>query len=330
MILSKHHLVLLAALFVSGCVSQQKYNSLVQARDNLELKATEYSISLSQERTKAINLSKKNQDLNRQLAQVELDNRRMSRELERLRSDESELVFQNVQLTSKYEDMQDYFEIVLADCDRDKIEIARKDRRLQVKEDSLLKVLINLKIYDEELRQQASAFATLSGSDSTSINTIYRNVSSDLNDLISPQFRVTKLANGVQISIDETVVFNPGSINITRDGQEVLSHLAIALNAQPNIEVLVMGHTDRVRISKKTKYLTDNWDLSVLKAAAVTRALTDAKLDPRTVTASGRAAHDPMTSNHTQSGRDKNKRIEINIYPKLEGEARLHMNRKSN
>ena len=313
-----------------GCVSQQKYNSLVQARDNLELKATEYSISLSQERTKAINLSKKNQELNRQFAQVELDNQRMSRELERLRSDESELVFQNVQLTSKYEDMQDYFEIVLADCDKDKIEIARKDRRLQVQADSLLKVLIDLRIYDDELRQRASSLAVMAHSDSTSINTIYRNVSNDLYDLTSPQFRVTRLSNGVQISIDETMIFNRGSININQNGQDLLRNLAIALNAQPNIEVLVMGHTDRVKIARKTKYLTDNWDLSVLKAAAVTRALTEAKLDPRIVTASGRAANDPMTSNHTQAGRDKNKRIEINIYPKIEGEARIQLNRKSN
>ena len=140
--LRNYFTLILAGLCLGGCVSQQKYNSLVQARDNLELKATEYSISLSQERTKAINLTKRNQDLSRQLAQTELDNQRMSRELERLRSDESELVFQHVQLTSKYEDMQDYFEIILSDCDKDKIEIARKDRRLQVMEDSLLKVLI--------------------------------------------------------------------------------------------------------------------------------------------------------------------------------------------
>jgi chemotaxis protein MotB len=330
MLIQKYQILFLAGLCMAGCVSQQKYNSLIQARDNLELKATEYSISLSQERTKAINLSKKNQELSRQMAQVELDNQRMSRELERLRSDESELVFQNVQLTSKYEDMQDYFEIVLADCDKDKVEIARKDRRLRVQEDSLLKVLIDLRIYDEELRQRASSLSVMARGDTSSINTIFRNISNDLNNLISPQFRILKLSNGVQISIDETEIFNQGSINLTSDGQEVLRHLAIALNAQPNVEILVMGHTDRVRISKKTRYLTDNWDLSVLKAAAVTRALTEAKLDPRTITASGRAAYDPMTSNHTPSGRDKNKRVEINIYPKIEGEARIQMNRKSN
>lgn len=322
--------LLLMCLWFGSCVSQQKYNSLLLARDNMELKATEYSISLAQERTRAINLSKKNKDLNRQLAQTNLDNQRMSRELERLVSDESELVFEHVQLTSKYEDMQDYFEIVLNDCDKTRIEIARKDRRLQIKEDSLLKVLINLRLLEENIRQRENSSIVLSQFDSASINTLYGNVSRELNNLVSSGFRISKISHGVQISVDETVIFVRGSLNVTAKGQEVIRHLAIALNAQPNIEVLVLGHTDRVKVSRKTKYLTDNWDLSVLKAAAVTRALADAKLDPRIITASGRAAYDPMVSNNTQAGRNKNRRIEINIYPKIPGQANLQMDRKTN
>jgi len=296
----------------------------------MELKATEYSISLAQERTRAINLSKKNKDLNRQFAQTNLDNQRMSRELDRLVSDESELVFEHVQLTSKYEDIQDYFEIVLNDCDKTRIEIARKDRRLQIKEDSLLKVLINLQLLEENIRQRENSSIVLSQFDSASINTLYGNVSRELNNLVSSGFRISKISHGVQISVDETVIFVRGSLNVTAKGQEVIRHLAIALNAQPNIEVLVLGHTDRVKVSRKTKYLTDNWDLSVLKAAAVTRALADAKLDPRIITASGRAAYDPMVSNNTQAGRNKNRRIEINIYPKIPGQANLQMDRKTN
>lgn len=322
--------LLLICLWFGSCVSQQKYNSLLLARDNMELKATEYSISLAQERTRAINLSKKNKDLNRLLAQTNLDNQRMSRELERLVSDESELVFEHVQLTSKYEDMQDYFEIVLNDCDKTRIEIARKDRRLQIKEDSLIKVLINLRLLEENIRQRENSSIVLSQFDSASINTLYGNVSRELNNLVSSEFRISKISHGVQISVDETVIFDRGSLNVTAKGQEVIRHLAIALNAQPNIEVLVLGHTDRVKVSRKTKYLTDNWDLSVLKAAAVTRALADAKLDPRIITASGRAAYDPMVSNNTQAGRNKNRRIEINIYPKIPGQANLQMDRKTN
>ncbi len=322
--------LLLICLWFGSCVSQQKYNSLLLARDNMELKATEYSISLAQERTRAINLSKKNKDLNRQLAQTNLDNQRMSRELERLVSDESELVFEHVLLTSKYEDMQDYFEIVLNDCDKTRIEIARKDNRLQIKEDSLLKVLINLRLLEENIRQRENSSIVLSQFDSASINTLYGNVSRELNNLVSSGFRISKISHGVQISVDETVIFVRGSLNVTAKGQEVIRHLAIALNAQPNIEVLVLGHTDRVKVSRKTKYLTDNWDLSVLKATAVTRALADAKLDPRIITASGRAAFDPMVSNNTQAGRNKNRRIEINIYPKIPGQANLQMDRRTN
>ena len=295
----------------------------MQARDNLELKATEYSIALSQERTKAINLSKKNQELSRQTAHINLENQRMNRELDKLRSDETELVFQHVQLTSKYEDMQDYFEIVLNDCDKSKIEIARKDRLLQIKEDSLLKVLIDLRLLEENISERESSMVTLSQYDSTSITTIFNNMSRELDNLISPGFRISKLPNGVQISIDETVIFEPGGLEVTDQGNEVLGHLAIALNAQPNIEILVMGHTDKAKIVRKTRYLSDNWDLSVLKAAAVTRSLTESKLDPGIITASGRASYDPMVSNQTEEGREKNKRMEIKIYPKPMDQVRL-------
>ena len=315
---------------LASCVSQQKYNSLLQARDNLELKATEYSILLSQERTKAINLNKKNQELNRQMTQVSLENQQMTRELDELRSDESELVFQHVQLTSKYEDMQDYFDIILEDCDKDNLEIARKDRRLQLKEDSLLKVMIDMKLLEESVLQRENSLVALSQYDSTSINTVYDNLTSDLNNMISTQFRVTRVPHGVQISIDESMLFYTGSLEITDEGNEVLRFLAIVLNAQPNIEVLVMGHTDKVKIVKKTKYLSDNWDLSVLKATAVTRALTEAKLDPTIITPAGRSSYDPIVSNQTQAGRDKNKRLEINIFPKTMDEVRIHMDRKSN
>ncbi len=320
--------LILMCFWLGSCVSQQKYNSLLIARDNLELKATEYSISLAQERTKAINLGKKNEELNRKLVQVNLNNQRNTRELQRLKSDESDLVFEHVQLTSKYEDMQDYFEIVLNDCDKTKIEISRKGRRLQLKEDSLLKVLIDLRLLEDNIRQRENSSIVLSQLDDESITTLYSNVTQDLNNLVSPGFRISKMAQGVQISIDETVIFNRGSINVTNDGHEVLKHLAIALNAQPNIEVLVLGHTDRVKISRKTKYLTDNWDLSVLKASAITRALADAKLDPRILTAAGRAAFDPMVSNQTQAGRVKNKRIEIKIYPQLPGITNRSLGRK--
>jgi chemotaxis protein MotB len=68
----------------------------------------------------------------------------------------------------------------------------------------------------------------------------------------------------------------------------------------------------------------------VLKATTVARALEGAKLDPRIITASGRAAYDPMVPNTSQAGRDKNKRIELNIYPSIVGQANVYMERKSN
>lgn len=331
---SRHcFMLLIASLILGSCVSQQKYNALLRARDNLELKATEYSITLAQERTKALSLESKNQDLSRQLEETSDDYQGLNRELDMLRKENTDLSDEHQQLVLKFEDMRDYFDIVLNECDQDKIAVARKERQLVQQEDSLFGALANLRRLDRELAARESlikAWEADVGGETLLIEGIYHDLNRSLDNLISPQFTIAKTGTGVKITIDEPVIFVPGSLTITNEGYQTLEQLAINLNAQQNIEVTILGHTDRNPIAKKAKYLSDNWDLSVLKAATVARALAEAKLDPRIVTVSGKGEHQPMVSNHTPEGRDKNKRTEIIIMPAPQGQATIDTPQKSN
>ena len=89
------------------------------------------------------------------------------------------------------------------------------------------------------------------------------------------------------------------------------------LNKNPDIDILVEGHTDNVPI--KTSVYKDNWDLSVARATSIVRILTDDyKIAPIRLTASGRGEFFPKADNETAEGRAINRRTEIILSPKLD------------
>ena len=88
------------------------------------------------------------------------------------------------------------------------------------------------------------------------------------------------------------------------------------LNVSPDINVVVEGHTDSVPIHGKYE---DNWALSVARATAISRILIDNyKVDPTRITASGRSKFEPVDTNDTPEGRQRNRRTEMILAPKLD------------
>jgi chemotaxis protein MotB len=121
----------------------------------------------------------------------------------------------------------------------------------------------------------------------------------------------------IYISISDKLLFQSGSFNLTSKAMDVLGKVATVLNNQPNIEIMVEGHTDNVPI--KTSTIKDNWDLSALRATSVVRALqTQFKIDPKRMTAGGRSEYQPLTSNDTPASRAQNRRTRIVVLPQLD------------
>src|SRR5690606_27311711 len=112
-------------------------------------------------------------------------------------------------------------------------------------------------------------------------------------------------------------LFKSGSANVEEKGKEAMKLLADVLSKNPDINILVEGHTDNIPI--KTATYKDNWDLSVGRATSIVRLLTDDyKLVPPRVTASGKGEFSPKASNDTAVGRAKNRRTEIILTPKTD------------
>jgi len=127
-----------------------------------------------------------------------------------------------------------------------------------------------------------------------------------------------EIKNGkVYVSLSDKLLFKSGSAAVESKGKEAIQLLADVLQKNPDIDILIEGHTDNVPI--KTAVYKDNWDLSVGRATTIVRILTDEyKILPTRVTASGKGEFSPKISNETPEGRAKNRRTEIILSPKLD------------
>ena len=121
----------------------------------------------------------------------------------------------------------------------------------------------------------------------------------------------------VYVDISDKLLFKSGSYDVTDRAKEVLGKVAKVLNAQPEIEFMVEGHTDSVAI--KSNGINDNWDLSVKRATTVVRILQNTYgLDPKRMTAAGRGQCLPVADKATAEGRAANRRTRIVILPQLD------------
>jgi chemotaxis protein MotB len=128
-----------------------------------------------------------------------------------------------------------------------------------------------------------------------------------------------EVRNGkVYVSLAEQLLFKSGSIQVDPKGQKALQQLAGALKDSKDINISVEGHTDNVPMAKGTAGISNNWDLSVLRATSIVDILLKNGVAPDKVTASGRGEYAPITSNATADGKAKNRRTEIILTPKLD------------
>lgn len=120
----------------------------------------------------------------------------------------------------------------------------------------------------------------------------------------------------VMISIADNMLFNTGSYRLSSKADTVLKKLADVINSEPSLDVMVEGHTDSRTI--KTQFLTDNWDLSVMRATSVVRKLQEKyKVSPEKLIAAGRSSYQPITENNSRENRAKNRRTRIIILPNI-------------
>ena len=128
---------------------------------------------------------------------------------------------------------------------------------------------------------------------------------------------VQVLKGVVYISLADNMLYKSGSYEINSRAAETLSKIAKIIMDYKDYDVLVEGPTDNVPISREN--IRNNWDLSCLRASSVVQALqNDYGVDPKRLTAGGRGEYNPLQPNTTEVGKQRNRRTQIIITPKLD------------
>lgn len=128
---------------------------------------------------------------------------------------------------------------------------------------------------------------------------------------------VQVLKGVVYISLADNMLYKSGSYEIGDRAGETLSKIAKIISDYKDYDVLVEGNTDNVPI--KQKNIRNNWDLSTLRASSVVQTLqNEYGVDPKRLTAAGRGEYNPVANNSTEKGKQRNRRTQIIITPKLD------------
>ncbi|MBR7031586.1 MAG: OmpA family protein [Prevotella sp.] len=128
---------------------------------------------------------------------------------------------------------------------------------------------------------------------------------------------VQVLKGVVYISLADNMLYKSGSYEINSRAAQTLSKIAKIIKDYKDYDVLIEGNTDNVPISKPN--IRNNWDLSALRASSVVQALqNDYGVDPKRLTAGGRGEYNPLATNDTELGKQRNRRTQIIITPKLD------------
>jgi chemotaxis protein MotB len=185
-------------------------------------------------------------------------------------------------------------------------ELEARKRELKQKDAELKEKAKRMDDLDRKLRMQIDAMSAL-----------HKKVSDALVNFNAEDLSVDMRDGKVYVSLSEKLLFPSGSAVVEPKGKQALGQLASVLNSSKDINVMIEGHTDTVPIH--TARFKDNWDLSTARATSVARILTeDNSVDPTRITSSGRGEFIPVAANTDPVGRQRNRRTEIILVPKLD------------
>ncbi len=309
---------LLAAPAFTGCVAAKKYDDL-QARQTADAQGK----TAAERQYRAANAElQKTTDA---LSQLRLDNKRLendslatgqalrkARGLNRDLNDSYDRLLKNSgqELANKSSD----YNKVAQDLARREAELGALDASLRKSKADNDRLAADLQAREARLAELTQALADKD----RAVNDLKARVSKALLSFNASDLQV-KLKDGkVYVSLSEQLLFKSGSTKVDPKGQEALKKLAAVLQEQPDVNVVVEGHTDSVPILRGTAGLADNWDLSALRATDIARLLATSGVAPARITASGRGQYVPVAPNDTAPNKALNRRTEIILTPKLD------------
>jgi chemotaxis protein MotB len=198
--------------------------------------------------------------------------------------------------------------------------------QLEAKENALAAESARLESLKSALEDRSKRVAELEqviAAKETAMNTLKQSISNALTDFEGKGLTVEQRDGKVYVSMENKLLFNSGSWAVGSDGKKAITQLAQVLSENPDISVLIEGHTDDDPY-KGSEFVSGNWDLSAKRATSIVKLLEQNSAIKRdNLTAAGRGEYAPIATNDSNEGKAKNRRIEVVLSPKLDELSKL-------
>ncbi len=323
---------LLTVTFFISCVPLKQYKDLKYKNDLCEDERTYLKNQNKEQNEKITELQQQINNLNKQIQSLILDTtakgnvlRSTTEQLNRmtqlneelntlLKKKNFEANSENKKLLAQLQELQE--SLLLKEDELKKLEREIIKKKYNV--DSLLAELNNK---TEELNKKNARLVdleTILAKKDSAVMALKDKVTKALKGYEGQGLSVSYKNGKVYVSMDEKLLFQSGRWEVDVKGQKAIKDLAVVLEKNPDVNIMIEGHTDDVPY-KGSGNIDDNWDLSTKRATAVLKILlANSKIDPKRVIAAGRGEFLPIDPSKTSEARAKNRRTEIILTPKLD------------
>jgi len=323
-------LPLILVIGLSACVSKKQYSDVLESEKKCNAELQNAKRGLAESNVNIKELSALNNRLQGKVEQLLADTLNCSKKIYALKNDIEQLNELNEELKHKLgtSKSEEEIKLLLSDLQFLKGKLQLKEDDLNAAEKYLEQNQLSLAEKQKEIERQQQALdeksqkvkelsEILSRKDSL-MRDLKNRVSQALVGFEGNGLTVANKNGRVYVSLDEQLLFKSGKWDVDPKGVSALEKLSTLLAENPDIQIVVEGHTDDVPYNGSGQ-ITDNWDLSVKRATAITRIILKNKgISPIRITSAGRGEFLPIDPVKTAEARQKNRRTEIILSPNLD------------
>lgn len=316
--------ILCAGMYITSCVPANKLTAEQQKRKDAEAAAAAAKAANQDCQTRNTELQSKYDQLTKDANGLRQDTSIVGASYRDLTTKYDKLNQINEELLSKYNQMLQGSQ---ADAQKLSGQLQLTETQLLQKQDQLNQLQAQLdreKMHLDSLNAQlkerearVNELENILKQKDAAVDSLKKKITDALTGFANKGISVYEKNGKVYVSMEEKLLFPSGSIKVQPEGVTALQKLAQALAANPDINIMVEGHTDDVPMHGSGD-IKDNWDLSVMRATSIVKILLqDSQIDPHRLMASGVSQYDPVDPATTAEARRKNRRTDIILTPKL-------------
>ncbi len=314
--LNKFFLIITTLVVTISCVSPKVYKNLETKYSNVK---KEYDL-LSEDYGKLQNTLA---GMEKSLTGLQADYDKTLQQRNKFQNDFDVLKVSYDNLKASYDALEQNSTKAIAENSRKNRELLAQ---LEAKEQALASESMRLNTLEKELEARSNRIVELErviAMKDKAMTNLKNAITKALTDFEGKGLTIEQRDGKVYVSMENKLLFRSGSWAVGSQGRQAVEQLGEVLADNPDIAILIEGHTDNVPY-KGNSQLSGNWDLSTKRATAIVNILREnLNIYPENLTAAGRGEYAPIASNDTAEGKAKNRRIEVVLTPKLDELSRL-------